>query len=463
MTIPTIIMKRIPILPLLLFLLPLQNMLAAETVDSVSSGVSMRLSKVHENKSLSKIIGKDRPQAASEIPVPHFAIHTPDNKFILTIGGQINPIIGVDMGNDLYRQNGAGSYFVTNSIPVPSLAGKRSDFFINPYNSAIDLQVVGMGGTSDQITGYLKFGTDGNSANVTIHQAYVSWKGLTAGKKLTLMQDQNACQPPTIDPEGPSGNVSNFAYELSYVSPSFHGFRCAIGLDLPSYSTSSGRYLGNDFRKWESKEVEGQTVCDPTYYNQDIPDIPLWVEWSASENNRVRLTGIIRNFTYRDLISESKKRTLGWGVMLSGNLNPVNPLVLYLQAVYGKGIGAYIQDIAGLPLSFIPDDSHPGKMTATPMAALNFGATYNFSSRWQANAVVSHTRIWDVGEYASIAATEPGNFNNYRYAVYAAANVFFNISSYFQVGLEYLYGSRATWGSGSASDNRLQTQFMLTF
>lgn len=76
MTIPTIIMKRIPILPLLLFLLPLQNMLAAETVDSVSSGVSMRLSKVHENKSLSKIIGKDRPQAASEIPVPHFAIHT---------------------------------------------------------------------------------------------------------------------------------------------------------------------------------------------------------------------------------------------------------------------------------------------------------------------------------------------------------------------------------------------------
>ena len=76
--------------------------------------------------------------------------------------------------------------------------------------------------------------------------------------------------------------------------------------------------------------------------------------------------------------------------------------------------------------------------------------------------MVSEARIWGVSKYAEAAATLPDHLNDYKYAIYAAGNVFYNISSYFQVGLEYLYGRRQTWNVGGASDNRVQMQFMFT-
>lgn len=418
--------------------------------------------KTASNPEVVEILKKDRPVETSAIPVPHFAVRTSDNKFVMTIGGQVNPIIGADLGNDLYEVDGAGINFVTGMIPVPSVGGKRSDFYINPLNANIDFQVVGFGGTKNQVSAYLKFGTNGVSNSLKLKKAYVSWMGITAGLKNTLFQDGDACSPPTIDPQGPCGMVSTSAYELSYVSPSFKGFRFAVGADIPNYYSSNGVYRGHDFTHWGSADLNGVTVADPDAYNQNVPDVPMWVEYAASDYNRVRVSGIIRNFAYRDVLAGKKRNSVGWGVMLSGNLNPVEPLILYMQAAYGKGIGNYIQDIAGQPLSFVPKDSEPGRMTPAPMMGVTLGATYNINKKWQVNAMASEARIWSVAPYAAAAATEPGNINDYKYGFYAAGNVFYNISSYLQVGVEYLYGRRGTWTAGAAHDNRVQMQFMFT-
>lgn len=420
-------------------------------------------SKLQTDSLLRAIINRDRPTSPRSIPVPHFAINTPDNAFAMTIGGQINPIVGVDMGNGLYDVDGAGINFVTNSIPVPALPGHHSDFYINALNADIDFEVVGLGGTKNQITGYIKFGTNGISNSLALKKAYISAYGVTVGRKSTLLEDGAAGQPPTIDPEGPSGLVSGTTHEISYQTPRKNGFKAAIGLDIPTYYTSNGRYHGRDYKEWHHQTAEDQLICDPTYYSQNIPDVPLWAEWRHSDNNRVRVSAILRDFIYRDLVSDSRRHLPGWGVMLSGNLNPVKPMILYLQAIYGRGIANYIQDLAGMPLGITPSSKTLGKMTATPMMGLDFGVTWNFSSKLQANAMVSEARVWNVGEYAEAADVNPGNYNNYKFAVYSAANVFYNISSYFQVGLEYVYGHRAIYGGHGASDSRLQTQFMFTF
>ncbi len=69
-----------------------------------------------------------------------------------------------------------------------------------------------------------------------------------------------------------------------------------------------------------------------------------------------------------------------------------------------------------------------------------------------------------MGDYATVGDENgiAGN-DNYRSAVYVAANCFYNITSYLQVGIEYLYGRRYTWNMGGANDNRIQTQFQFTF
>ena len=409
--------------------------------------------KVKKDSTLYKIIEKDAPVGPKEVPVPNFALRTKNNKFIMTIGGYINPVIGTDFGNNLYKVDGAGIGFVTSKIPVRSVKGHRSDVYINPFQGALSVQVTGFGGTDNQITGYFKIGTDGMSPGLNFLRAYLTWRGFTAGQKLTLMQDVYACQPPTIDPQGPSGCISNVAYELSYTSKSYNGFRFALGLDYPSFYSSNGVYRGHDY-----PEYDGKMLCNPNAVEQNVPDVPAWIEYMKSPGMRVRLSALLRNFAYKDLHADKIRHTAGWAVMLSGNVQPVKPWTLYLQAVYGKGIGNYLQDVAGLPLSFTPSNSHPGKMVATPMMGLNIGSSLQINKNWQWNVMASEARVWKVKDYCT------QNINDdYRYGFYFATNVFYNITSYLQWGIEYLYGIHGSWVSGRGHDNRLQTQLMFSF
>lgn len=399
-----------------------------------------------------EMLHKTRPQETHPVPVPHFVIKTRNNDFIMAIGGQINTVMGWDIGNNLYRQDGAGISFVTNQIPVPPTPGHKGDFYINPINGFLDVQVTGLANTPNAITGYVKIGTNGINSSVVLQRAYVTWRNFTAGMKLTLMQDAYACQPPTIDPEGPSGCLSAVAYEISYTSKNYNGFRFAAGLDLPSYYSSNGYYRGKDFPALDNKQVDVSA-------EQYVPDIPAWVEYTFSPWNRIRLSGMLRNFHYRDVIAGKTRYQPGWGVMLSGNLSPVKPVIFYYQFAYGKGIGAYLQDLAGQNFSYTPDNAHPGKMKASPMMGANIGVTFNATKKLQFNAMFSESRIWGVRDYA----TAPDADCNYKYALYGAVNCFYNITSYLQWGVEYVWGRKVTWDKGGANDSRIQTQISFSF
>ena len=413
---------------------------------------------VRTTPELRSILDRARPLDPNNVAAPKFALRTRDNSFILSIGGQINPILGYDISNDLYDTDAKGS-FVVGDIPVPPQRGKKGAFFIDPLEGYIDFTVVGFAGTKNEVTGYIKLGTNGANHNSVLKRAYVSWRGVTAGLTATLMKDALAAQPPTIDPQGPCGDVSATAYAIDYVSPSFSGFRFAAGIEMPTFYSSNGLYRGKDYRHhlYYGKQVTSEA-------NQLVPDIPAWVEYAASSSNRVRLSGLLRNFAYYDLVSEKTRRLVGWGAMLSGNFSFYKPLTFNFQAAYGKGIANYIQDIAGRPLSFTPKEDDPGRMTANPMMGLVFGASWNISKRLQVNAVGSYSRIWDVGAYADIddTLTQAGEAN-YRSGIYVAANCFYNITSYLQWGVEYLYGRHQTWTFGSANDHRIQTQLSFSF
>lgn len=425
-----------------------------DTVPQLTDDDGSKIEFKRTDAAVKEILNRHRPQENKAIPAPSFALKTKNNKFIMTIGGSVNLVLGYDIGNNLYKQPGAGLSFVTSAIPVPAVKDHKADFYINPYNSAVDLQIVGLANTKNEISAYVKLGTNGNNMSLMLLRAYMTWRNFTFGQKLTLLQDCYACQPPTIDPEGPSGCVSNVAYEISYTSPSYKGFRYAVGLDMPSYYASSGIYRGKDFPKFD-----GTQVTDYKDAEQLIPDIPAWVEYSFSPWNRIRVSGILRNFAYKDKVAGKTRHMVGWGAMLSGNLSPSNAFIFYYQLAYGRGIGSYLQDIAGKPISFIPKDDEPGRMKAAPMMGLNVGVTVNATKKLQFNAMFSQSRIWDVGNYCNALPEE----QNYKYALYAAANCFYNITPYLQWGVEYIWGHRQTWNIGGAHDSRVQTQLQFSF
>ena len=205
------------------------------------------LELVRVSPELRDIIMQDRRKEPQSYAAPKFAIRTPDNKFILSIGGQVNPILGYDLGNDLYDADGGGIDFPTGAIPVPAVPGKKSAFFINPLRAYIDFTIVGFGGTKNQVTAYFKLAMNGENHNAFFKRAYVSWRGITAGETATLFSDDDANQPTTIDPEGPAGNVAGTAYAISYKSPVWGGFSFAVGIEKPTFYSSNGVYRGPDY------------------------------------------------------------------------------------------------------------------------------------------------------------------------------------------------------------------------
>lgn len=398
------------------------------------------------------ILSNARADENKPAPAPTFVVKTNDNNFMFTVGGSITPIIGYDIGNNLYKQDDAGISFVTSAIPVPAQKGKKSDYYINPLNGFVYMQIMGLQGTKNEISGFIKLGTNGISPSIVLQRAYVTWRNFTAGQKLTLMQDAYACQPPTIDPEGPSGCVSAVAYEVGYTSKSYKGFRFAVALDMPTFYSSNGYYRGHDY-----PDYDGHQVYDNA--EQLIPDVPAWIEYQHSQWNRIRFSALLRNYAYRDLIDNKTHHKSGWGVMLSGNFQPVKPVIFYYQLAYGHGIGSYLQDIAGKPISFIPDPKKVGEVKASPMMGANIGVTFNVTPKLQFNAMFSESRIWEVQDYCqSLDASQ-----NYKYALYGAVNMFYNITPYLQWGVEYLWGRRQTWNLGGANDNRIQTQIAFNF
>lgn len=247
--------------------------------------------------------------------------------------------------------------------------------------------------------------------------------------------------PLTIDPKGSNGALSVTAYQTSYTSKSYNGFSFAGGLELPTFDNYKGAYHGKDYPAFDGDQFYGAAT-------QSVPDITTYLQYKAkNENNRVRLSGVLRNFRYRDIKADHIDNVFGWGIQLSGNLQPLKSLTLYYQGSYGQGIANYYQDLNGIHISYIPKDNQPGKMKATPMCGWLGGMRYDFCSKLSSNVMFSEARVWNSGEY----------YPGYRYGLYTAANLFYKITPYLQYGIEYLWGKLSTYDKGSSSISRIQT------
>lgn len=144
---------------------------AQDTVPQLTDDGGSKIEFKRTDAETRAILNRHRPIENKAIPAPSFALKTKNNKFIMTIGGSVNLIFGYDIGNSLYKQPGAGISFVTSAIPVPATKGHKSDFFINPFNSAVDMQIVGLANTKDEISAYLKLGTNGNNMSLMLLRA----------------------------------------------------------------------------------------------------------------------------------------------------------------------------------------------------------------------------------------------------------------------------------------------------
>lgn len=361
---------------------------------------------------------------------PRFLFLDREGKVALGIGGYVK-------GVGMYDVDGAinGSGFETYDIPVPFNPAQRQRFGASAAQSTIFLKLVTRPTKVGRVIVYIQTGFNSAASGYTmkLKQAYVSVGHVTAGLARSTFADGEA-QAPTIDSEGPSGQVSAKNMLFQYKTSSYKGLSAAISIENPSASYST---------------VDGQSQS----IAQRFPDIPLYLQYAWNKNGHVRASFIYRRLSYRDIVTEKNHFVNGWGVHLSSVGDIIGGLGYFGHIAYGEGIARYINDLSGNGYDLVPT-SVAGELNAPAALAYTAGLSYNFSKKFFMTASYSQARVYDCSDLGE---------DCYRYGQYATVNAFYNITGDFQVGAECVIGRRADYSGERGHANRLEVMMQYNF
>lgn len=370
-----------------------------------------------------------RANLAFEDPAaPRFLFLDKQGKVALGIGGYLKAV-------GMYDFDGAinNDEFLTNLIPVPNDPAQRQRFGATANRSTIFLKLVTSETPVGRIIVYMQtdFGGDGGKYGMRLKQAYVSVGHVTLGKARSTFADGPAMAP-TIDDQGPSGQVSAKQMLVQYISSPYGGFRWAAAVELPSASYTEGPHTES--------------------ISQRFPDIPVYVQYGWGSNSHIRASAILRELSYRNLETSKNHFATGWGVQLSAVVDLTDALRFFGHYTYGKGIGNYINDLSGEGFDLVPDGL--GKLHAPAQTGWTAGLQYTFNSHFFASASYSRAQLYDCGDLGG---------DTYRYGQYVVANAFYNPWGDLRIGLEYLHGNRTNYDGDSGKANRLMAMLQYSF
>ena len=382
------------------------------------------------------ILHHNAPEDFKNPGVPAVAVVGKDGKFILGVGGFIKAVTGFDFGHPIP----SADEFITSHIPMQPMDGDGTRYNLSAKQSHIFLNFVALPGTGNEIGAFI-------SANLlndylpTIQYAYLKYRGLKAGYDNALFSDP-ACGAPAVDYEGPSSNTASPVGGISYSwEPNPHGrWMLALGIELPQASFTT---------------VDGRTK----YVYQRCPDIPLAAKFAWDEGNSwVRASAVMRVLTYRDVPTATNHNKFGYGFQLSGGYNFLEKFTLYYQGVWGKGIGSLIQDTNGEGLDMTPSD-HGMNLSPVMLWGGFVSFLYDIDSHFSTSVTYSQLRTY--ADAFQGGTTAWGDL--YKYAQYVSANLFFQATSFFEIGIEHIWGRRVNYDGLKCGDNRLQLAFQLSF
>lgn len=197
-----------------------------------------------------------------------------------------------------------------------------------------------------------------------------------------------------------------------------------------------------------------QTV-DSLVKKQNVyePDLAALVQYGWGESH-VRLAGILRVLPYRDLLTARNRSKVGWGLQLSTATQAGKRLTLFGTVNVGQGISSYSNDMGVDSYDLVSDLSRPGVMYAPTIWSVALGAQYYFTRN-----IFSAITLSEARNMAS-RQTLP---TDYKYGLYGAVNVFWNVTPRLQVGAEYLLGKRQDFSRQHAVADRVDAMVRFSF
>lgn len=373
----------------------------------------------------------DQFRHAQDPRAPYFMLMSRNGNMAMGIGGMVKVIGAYDWDGSI---DGLG--FAPYSIPIPRNPEGNTAFQASPAKSALFFTVFGNDKRFGDYKIYIeaKF-SKGNNYSFGLGKAYATVGDWTLGYANTTFCDPGA-QPSTIDTDGPNSEVDYSTVLLRYMHTFRRGVTLAVSVESPD------------------SQVPASPQCSST--KDFMPDIAAFAQYSWASGQHIRLSGIARGLRYRDLVSETNHKQIGWGLHLSTAFRPVAPLTIYAAGITGRGIGSIVNDLQDGENDLLPYSDRPGRMYAPQSYGWYAAAQYNFTPSLFSTIIFSQQRILPK------SGSDYGG-DQYKYGLYATANIFWDITPRCQVGAEYNMGRRCNIDGTARNGYRISLLAQLSF
>lgn len=364
--------------------------------------------------------------------LPRFIIAGRDRKMIFGIGGNVSVRLNYDFEGMIPDPD-----FVTSLIPVPGSPRTRRQVLFDPSTSGLYFKAIAHAGRLGPVVGYVQtdFRGGSNRHTLSLQMAYVEIAGFSVGRRFTTFCDLGA-SPATVDFEGPNGYSLVYRTMVRYRHRFGEHWSVAAAAEMPDPSVSY---------------VPGTSAVA-----QRMPDFPVYVRYGWNEDkSHLRLSAVFRDIYFFEDGKDDVNSLFGWGIQFSGAIQAGRKLKTYMQFLYGEGIAAYIQDIAGEGLDLAADPRKPGALQTLPAMSWIAGLQYEFSPKWIATAAYSGVKVFGRNDYRVP--------DTYRIAHYLSANLFYHLTGSCQIGAAYLYGTRRNMDDRQGHANRTQAIVQYNF
>ncbi len=373
-----------------------------------------------------------------EYTVPHFAIVDKNQRFYMSLGARIKAVGVYDWGNPTNPTDFKPSEFVEAS------PGNERDLQMSIKSSSLNFNVVGMPRNKYRVGIFMALTFDGGENNKFMAKCdygYIKCAGFSLGYQSSLYDDK-AADVYLIDGNGPGASGFHSNMSINYQRHITRNLKAGISLEMPRLSMTVRP--GQD----EKNDVE---------INQNIPDVPVYVQWGWDDISHVRLSAVYRSLSYRDVVENCNRTLPGYGVKLTASM-AAGPTVMYVMAQSGKGIANYMKDNDNHGLDLVPSDAG-GRYRRTSSWGGLWGLQYDFNPRMFSSLSYGYMRNY-VDAYAGGSVEY---LSHLKYEHYAAVNFIWKISEFVNLGMEYNYGIRKDFGGESIHNNRISAMMKVGF
>lgn len=345
----------------------------------------------------------------SDPAAPYFLFMSKDAALAMGVGGCVRMRAWYDWGGAI-PSNGFAPYL----IPMQPDPTKMRKFNTSPSGTTLFYRVIGRNRQFGEYQLYIEANFNGyEHIGFSMKKAYAVLGDWTIGYAPTTFSDPSA-EPPTVDASGPNNKIAPVNVLVRWMHTWRHGITAAISAETPKTGITQQEGLTAKVDNW-------------------LPDAAAFVQYAWGRSEHVRLSGIVRSLSYRDLIAARNHNLVGWGAQISGVGHPISPLTIYGTICGGAGFESLGGDLQMGNYDFVADPVRPGRLYAPYAIGWNLGIQYNFRPNIFASVTFSESR------YLPRHNADGGE---YKYGQYTAANIFWNLTPRIQTGLEFTTGMR---------------------